>query len=274
MSAWHTHDLPQMRPIDTPSSQLAFSAFRFAEAIGKPTLFHGEPGTGKGMAAWLIAQSRPDLNRAYVKIRPRQSDYAVGLRLAARLRLTDLRRSADLVFDRLVAALATSPPILVVIDEAQFLIHEAAEYLRALGEETPPHVLFLYLGGHRCVETLSKYKGAYRRLEMAVEFRPLDRDKIVSEIPNYHPLWSKTGPELIGDIYDRIDELSGAGGVLGEWAKLTRIAIQVCARQDLDTIDLPVAQTLFTLRNWPWAGETPPPPDEQDPGEASKEDVS
>jgi hypothetical protein len=104
---------------------------------------------------------------------------------------------------------------------------------------------------------------------MEVEFEPLDRETIIDRIPRYHPLWAATDPDLIGDIYDRIEEWSQTGGVLGEWARLTRLAIPICAPRDIRTIDVKVAQTLFTLRNMPWAGA-----DENARGEESDTDTT
>ena len=130
---------------------------------------------------------------------------------------------------------------LIVVDETQRLNHEALEYLRHLHDHRASCFGLLLVGGHGCWEVISRYPMLESRILVRVEFAPLTITDTLRVIPQYHPIYANADPNLIRSVHRQCTH-----GVFRSWAAFTKLAADLCASRNTDTLDAAIVE--ITLR--------------------------
>jgi hypothetical protein len=222
-------------------SRLCVSDCVEALAMG---VVHGEAGVGKTFAVehasekakieahWFTFAKQP----AITHIVKAMLEKITGVpHRAERFKLT-----SDLL------AVLSEKPRLIVVDEAQQLNADAFDYLRFLHDDPATQFGLVFVGGHGCWKTLSRYPMLRSRVYRRAGLRPLEEEEVVSLMPQFHPIHAATDIETI--VW--VDEEFGQGN-FRRWAAFTRTIADLCRDHRVASYDKKLAvAALSLLPNW------------------------
>lgn len=117
----------------------------------------------------------------------------------------------------------------ILLDEAQALTKNSIEEVRRLHDHRTTRFGLVLCGGNGTKETLARFKMLGSRTKRWVEFDEMSFEEVLQVIPRYHPLFEKTAPEVLKEIYDRI-----AKGMWRNWASFH--AIESAREHGADTV--------------------------------------
>jgi type II secretory pathway predicted ATPase ExeA len=245
----HHLDLEGASVVTTTQMKLAKLAVRTAAQERSLAAVYGPPGCGKTFAVDGACETLP-LAVSHFVLPNYPSPKEIAVTLLRRLTGDYYSGPRYRLDEHLIEAL-TQTSRLLVVDEAQRLSLPSVEYLRFLWDEA---VLrrshgageafgLVLVGGHRCYQTLTRYRALSSRVASWAEITPIPASEVVEVIRGFHPLLAEAEEELLDDVDDLY-----AHGVLRNWATFVKRAQPLCAKLDLDTVDEHVARNVYAQK--------------------------
>lgn len=240
--ARHFLQLPRARKLSTASFALAQELVREAANSRSMVVVHGPAGSGKTYATEAAVEQLGGEDTHWVVFPSRATQKRVVKQLLRTV--TGMPHEADRyeLIDRAIEVLSERPRLLV-IDEAQELSWDAIELLRHLWDEPSTEFGLVLAGADGCWELISKYGPLESRIHRRVAFSGLSRGEVLELMPNYHPLYARTPPEVIAFVEDNF-----AHGNLRAWARFTHDAERLCEQRGLTKLDMELATGVFMLQ--------------------------
>jgi len=245
----HHLNLQGASVVTTTQMQLATIAVCTAARERSIAAVYGPPGCGKTFTVERACETLPlEVFRFVLPNYPSPKEIAVTL--LSRLTGDYYSGPRYRLDEHLIEALMQTAKLLVV-DEAQRLSLPSVEYLRFLWDEavlrsqhgTGEAFGLVLVGGHRCYQTLVRYRALSSRVASWAEIAPIPTSGVVELVRGFHPLLAKAETDLL----DEIDELY-AHGVLRNWATFVKRAQPLCAKLDLDTVDQRVTGNVYAQK--------------------------
>ncbi len=222
--------------VRTADFALALENMRYVRRRRAISLFYGDPGVGKSVAAQAVASTFCDGEGCVVNLTTRPNPRMLANTILERL--TGVWHN-ETRWDgaRVLKHELEDRPRMVVIDEAQNLSLECIEWLRWLHEEVPGRLTLLFVGGPQVRGRLLRSPQLARRIFQPTAFHALPASSVLAAIRAFHPIYERAADDLITDIDRRHCE-----GNFGHWAKLSVTAYEMCHERDLDTITADIAE--------------------------------
>lgn len=245
----HHLNLHGASTINTMQMQLARLAVRTAADERSIAAIYGPPGCGKTFTVEVACETLPlTVSRFVLPNYPSPKEIAVTL--LSRLTGDHYSGPRYRLDEHLIEALMQTP-MLLVVDEAQRLSLQGVEYLRFLWDEAVLRSQhgngeafgLVLVGGHRCYQTLIRYRALSSRVASWAEITPIPASEVVEVIRSFHPLLAKANSGLL----EEIDDLY-AHGLLRNWATFVKRAQPLCAKLGLDTVDERVARNVYAQK--------------------------
>lgn len=232
----HYLQLEDAEVVNTPDFALALENMRYVVRRRAISLFYGEPGFGKSIAAAAVVQSMADGDGLVIKLTTEPNPRVVAN--AIQDKLTGVEHD-DTRWDaaRAIKRELRQRPRLIVIDEAQNLDYKSVEWLRWLHEEIPGRLTLLLVGGPQLRACLRRSPQLVRRIFQPSAFRALPSASVTATIRSFHPIYHEADEALISDIDRR-----HCHGNFGHWAQLSITAYEMCRDQGEPTITRPMAE--------------------------------
>jgi len=231
----HYLQLDGANVVNTPDFALALENMRYVRRRHAISLFFGDPGVGKTIAAQAVADSFGDGEGCVVKLtsapNPRMLANAILERLTGVLH-DETRWDAA----RTLKHELEERPRMVIVDEAQNAGLDCIEWLRWLHEEVPGRLTLLLVGGPQVRARVMRSPQLTRRIFQPTAFRTLPARSVLATIRSFHPMYQHADDELILDIDRR-----HCHGNFGHWAQLSVTAYEMCSEQGLSTITPQIA---------------------------------
>jgi hypothetical protein len=164
----------------------------------------------------------------------------VGDRLMRKITGRGPGRSHSLTQEQLLEVLAEKPR-LIVIGEAQNLNKSCFETLRYLHDNDDTTFALLFDGGDGAWDVLKKERMLRSRIDTRIAVMPLEPEDVVDLLPNYHPIYVGSDPELLLAVDKAL-----ARGRLREWAKFTHTASRLCAAGNITRLNREIAEAAIT----------------------------
>src|SRR4051794_27928626 len=117
----------------------------------------------------------------------------------------------------------------LVVDEAQRLNYECVEMLRHLHDQLQTTFALLLVGGDGCHDLILRYPMLSSRIARWTKFAPLSPSDVPALLPQFHPLYTRTDPDLLETV-----DLRYAGGNLRHWATFTQAVAGLAQQEKLD----------------------------------------
>ena len=203
---------------------------------------HGEAGTGKTFAVEQTVVDLPRWSWISMDFRCRPTLRDVRHTLHRALGLGERLQGDVFGVDMTLKAMLAERPLLVVIDEAQWLTRECFEYLRHLHDDVDTQFSLLFVGGYGCYEALRREPMLDSRLYAHIRFECLTLDQVLGIMSVYHPIFAGVDDQLLALIDCRC-----AHGNFRKWAKFTHHAVHLCEAAQRDRVDEEVARNVFRL---------------------------
>ncbi|MFC8898522.1 AAA family ATPase [Streptomyces cinereoruber] len=245
----HFVDLDGAAALPTGHFQMTARIVRDLVAHAATGVVHGPAGTGKTFAveaALEALDALPPVQRPQVCVltfpsRPTMRMIADQLLRELTGADTPTSRNRFDLTTKLIGLLAT-PMRLIVVDEAQRLNSDCIELLRHLHDHPKTRFALLYVGGDGCWEVLSKEPMLRSRVFRRLPFSPLAPAKVPALMRRYHPIYTEAGDELLHEV-----DASYGHGTMRDWAVFTHTAADLCAKQNLTTVNEAVVHNTYTL---------------------------
>lgn len=231
----HYLQLDGAHVVNTPNFALALENMRYVRRRHAISLFFGDPGVGKTIAAQAIADSFDEGEGCVVKLttapNPRMMANAILEKLTGVFHAETRWEAA-----RTLTLELRERPRMVIIDEAQNAGLDCIEWLRWLHEEVPGRLTLLFVGGPQVRARVMRSPQLTRRIFQPTAFRALPASAVLATIRSFHPMYEDAADELILDVDRR-----HCHGNFGHWAQLSITAYEMCQEQGLGTITQQIA---------------------------------
>lgn len=204
--------------------------------------FFGDPGTGKTHALRYFAE-HTDVPCIYVTASPSPQakeifeEILLGAgRPVDNVTTRELRRDCEAVLAETRRAL--------IIDESQHLSNLWHQQLRSLHDRYDANFALLLVGGVNAQRTLQKDPQLWSRVELRVEFTPLEGQELLNVLHAFHPVLANTDDDLLLDI-DRRD----CRGNFRDWSHVLKHALTLLpATKQPDRLTEKVVRAVFAMR--------------------------
>jgi DNA transposition AAA+ family ATPase len=133
-------------------------------------------------------------------------------------------------------------PRMLVVDEAQQLTADAFELLRFLHDDPSSDFALILVGGNGCWKVISRYPMLLSRVYRVVAMRRLDEEEVLDVLPRYHTIHQSVSPEVLLMVDEQF-----ARGNFRLWASFTRTVSELCASQQRESYDEPLALAALSL---------------------------
>lgn len=221
--------------VRTADLALALENMRYVQRRRAISLFFGDSGVGKSVAAQAVASGFADGEGCILKLTTRPNPRTLANTILERLtgvwhdetRWQGARTLEHELRER---------PRSVIVDEAQNLSLECIEWLRWLHEEVPGRLMLLFVGGPQVRARLLRSPQMARRIFQPTAFHALPAESVIPTVRAFHPIYQHASDELIADIDRR-----HCRGNFGHWARLSTTAYEMCMERGLNTISAEVA---------------------------------
>lgn len=230
----HHADPPGVGIIETEGLLIAEHALRYVIAHRQLGALTGVAGTGKTFALEVLLRERSDIRVVWIEVQVKPTMLSIARVLALALLGEVPRGSRHELSYHLQDALVDQfgeVPLVVVVDEAQRLNNECAEYLRYLHDPHETRFAMLLAGGNGCWETIRREPMLHSRVHEPVFFKPLGESALLQMLPNYHAMYEHADPELLLQI-----DQQRCHGILRHWSAFTASAAQLLAPRDEQTL--------------------------------------
>lgn len=231
----HYLQLEDAAVVNTPDFALALENMRYVVRRRAISLFYGEPGLGKSLAAAAVVESMANGDGLVIKLTTQPNPKVLANRMLEEI------TGVEHDYTRWDAARAIKRelrqrPRLVVVDEAQNLDTVSIEWLRWLHEEIPGCLTLLLVGGPQLRACLRRSPQLVRRIFQPSAFRVLPAESVTATIRSFHPIYHAADEALIADVDRR-----HCHGNFGHWAQLSITAYEMCRDSDQPTITPAIA---------------------------------
>lgn len=196
------------------------------------SLFWGDPGLGKSVAARAVEQRHGAERIAHLKLTTRPNPRLLANWITRALTGVEHDETRWQAAETLKLVLTERDDWLIVIDEAQNLSLECIEWLRWLHEELPGTFALLLVGGPQVGPRLARSPQLLRRIFQPTPFRRLDESSVVDAMRFFHPIYEGADEELIIAADRR-----HCHGNFGSWAQVSVTAFESCRERGIDTVD-------------------------------------
>jgi hypothetical protein len=202
---------------------------------------HGDAGVGKTFGVAHALRACATLPVVRVEMPERATQRFVAFTLLKALGVPVEGGNGFELTEQLLDELR-DPPRLLVVDEAQRLYRGLIEYLRLLHDDPNTQFALLFVGGNGCWNVLAREPMLRSRIHRRCTFPPLTAAEVLEAIPSYHPIYVGTDEDTLLLIDDAF-----AHGVLRDWANFTITAADICADNEIESVDDRVARNALTL---------------------------
>ncbi len=227
----HYLQLEGAQVVRTPYFALTLENMRYVRRRHAISLFFGDPGLGKSIAARAVAESFAEGEGCVVNLTTRPNPRLLANSILDRLTGV-IHNETRWESARLLKAVLQEQPRAVIIDEAQNATLESIEWLRWLHEEVPGRLTLLFVGGPQVRARLLRSPQLARRIFQPTAFRALPSKSVLATIRSFHPIYTDADDELILNADQR-----HCHGNFGHWAQISVTAYEMCREQNLSTID-------------------------------------
>lgn len=239
ISDGHYLDLPNARLVATRTVRRTQKQLQSAIKSRAMICIHGGVGLGKTLTVRTCLR---DLARdttlffqfhRHCKLPKIQEDVAAALDIPDSTR--DLNKRID-------EALGERPYILV-FDETQGLTTDALEWVRTLWDTARIRPTVVFVGAEETRRHLRRRSALASRIDQWPRFTPLHPTEVVEHMPQYHPVWSKTGDDDLLWLDD-----AACRGNFRDWAKLTYTIQELLTEREhpLDAFTRDIAREALT----------------------------
>lgn len=177
----HYLGLDGAQVVHTPNLALALDNMRYVRKRRAISLFYGDSGVGKSIAAQAVADEFPPGEGCMLNITTRPNPRELANVILERL-LGVEHDETRWQSARTMKHELRDQPRTVIIDEAQNLSLECIEWLRWLHEEVPGRLTLLLVGGPQVRARLLRSPQLVRRIFQPTAFRSLSTRSVVSTI--------------------------------------------------------------------------------------------
>lgn len=227
----HYLQLEGAQIVNTPYFALALENMRYVRRHHAISLFFGDPGLGKSVAARAVAESFIGGEGCVVNLTTRPNPRLIANTILERLTGV-VHNETRWESARSLKRVLQEQPRTVIIDEAQNATLECIEWLRWLHEEVPGRLTLLFVGGPQVRARLLRSPQLARRIFQPTAFRALPDKSVRATIRSFHPIYKQADNELIVDADQR-----HCHGNFGHWAQLSVTAFEMCRERGLSTIN-------------------------------------
>lgn len=231
----HYLGLERAQVVRTADFALALENMRYVHRRRAISLFFGDSGVGKSIAAQAVASQFPDGEGCVVKLttrpNPRMWANAILERLTGVWHDETRWQGARTLEHEL-----RERPRSVIVDEAQNLSLECIEWLRWLHEEVPGRLMLLFVGGPQVRARLLRSPQMARRIFQPTAFHALPAESVIATIRAFHPIYRDAPEDLVADIDRR-----HCHGNFGHWSRLSTTAYEMCMERGLESITSEIA---------------------------------
>jgi len=210
------------------ATQQAIESLVARKAMGA---FVGNAGLGKTFAVQTARETLSDVESCRIVIPHQATMRKVAITLLRALTGEEHTGERFRLADDLIRILSERPR-LVVVDEAQNANHGCIEFLRHIHDDPDTRFALALTGGHRCWDVLKQYPMLRNRIYRRVEFEPMDLPTVLQVIPNFHPIYAGSEPQVLGRI-----DMDFARGTFRDWAAFTVDALDACRDTGKETVD-------------------------------------
>jgi DNA transposition AAA+ family ATPase len=238
----HFLDLADAATLETEHYLLARRAVTDAVDRSAMAVIHGGAGLGKTYTVDELVEEQ-QIRVLWTSFPSRPTPRAVAANLYEQLigRATPTRLDRFTIISRLVSQLADGPDA-IIVDESQLLTGDCIELLRYLHDHRSTRFALVLVGGNGTWAVLSREPMLASRVYRRVRFNPLTRTDVLAAIPEYHPIYGRVDPELIGMIDDDF-----AHGNMRNWAAFTHSALGLLSETGRDLVDEQIVRNVFAL---------------------------
>lgn len=231
----HYLQLDGANVVNTPDFALALENMRYVRRRHAISLFYGDPGVGKSIAAQAVAEQFAPGDGCVVNLTTRPNPRLLANLILERLTGVDHDETRWDSARTLKRELQERPRT-VIVDEAQNAGLECIDWLRWLHEEAPGRLTLLLVGGPQVRAVLMRSPQLVRRIFQPTAFRALPAAAVLATIRSFHPMYLDAADELILDTDRR-----HCHGNFGHWAQISVTAYEMCEEQGLSTITPAIA---------------------------------
>ncbi len=239
----HHASPPGVGIVETEGLLLSEQALQYVIANRLLGALTGVSGTGRTFTLEELLRGRVDIRVVWIEVQVKPTMLSIARAIALALLGEVPTGSRHELSYRLQDVLVDQPggkPLVLVLDEAQRLNRECAEYLRYLHDPHSTRFAMVLAGGNGCWETIRREPMLHSRVHEPVFFRPLSDQAVLETLPNYHTMFGQADPELLLWVNQERCQ-----GILRHWSAFTASAAQLLERRGEDTLTKAVAATIL-----------------------------
>ncbi len=239
----HHASPPGVGIVETEGLLLSEQALQYVIANRLLGALTGVSGTGKTFTLEELLRGRADIRVVWIEVQVKPTMLSIARAVALALLGEVPTGSRHELSYRLQDVLVDQPggkPLVLVLDEAQRLNRECAEYLRYLHDPHSTRFAMVLAGGNGCWETIRREPMLHSRVHEPVFFKPLGEKALLQMLPNYHAMYEHADPELLLQV-----DQQRCHGILRDWSAFTASAAQLLAPRGEQTLTSAIAEVVL-----------------------------